>query len=55
MTIDMVWYLLVALVLTGTSWLDRLKHRAALIHRLTAVVLWGFALSVLRTIRIALA
>ena len=50
MTIDMVWYLLVALVLTGTSWLERLKHRAALIHRLTAVVLWGFALSVLLTL-----
>ena len=55
MTIDMVWYLLVALVLTGTSWLDRLKHRAALIHRLTAMVLWGFALSVLRTLWLALA
>ena len=50
MTIDMVWYLLVALVLTGTSWLERLKHRATLIHRLTAVVLWGFALSVLLTL-----
>ena len=55
MTIDMVWYLLVALVLTGTSWLERLKHRATLIHRLTAMVLWGFALSVLRTIWLALA
>ena len=47
MTIDALWYMLVALVLTGSRWLDRLKHRAALIHRLTAVVLWGFALSVL--------
>ena len=47
MVIDTLWYVLVALVLTGTRWLDRLKHRAALIHRLTALVLWGFGLSVL--------
>jgi threonine/homoserine/homoserine lactone efflux protein len=47
MTIDTLWYVLVALVLTGTKWLERLKHRAALIHRLTAVVLWSFGLSVL--------
>ncbi|MDP6195536.1 MAG: LysE family translocator [Candidatus Poseidonia sp.] len=50
MTIDAVWYMLVALVLTGSTWLDQLKHRAALIHRLTALVLWGFALSVLTTV-----
>jgi threonine/homoserine/homoserine lactone efflux protein len=50
MAIDTLWYLLVALVLTGTPWLDRLKHRAGLIHRLTALVLWGFALSVLTTL-----
>ena len=47
MTIDAVWYLLVALVLTGTPWVDRLKEKAALIHRITALVLWGFGLSVL--------
>jgi threonine/homoserine/homoserine lactone efflux protein len=47
MTIDAVWYLLVALVLTGTPSLDRLKEKAALIHRITALVLWGFGLSVL--------
>jgi threonine/homoserine/homoserine lactone efflux protein len=47
MTIDAAWYLLVALVLTGTPWLDRLKEKAALIHRITALVLWGFGLSVL--------
>ena len=46
MTIDTLWYLLVALVLTGTAWLDKLKRYATTIHRLTAVVLWGFALSV---------
>jgi threonine/homoserine/homoserine lactone efflux protein len=50
MTIDAVWYMLVALVLTGSTWLDRLKHRAALIHRVTALVLWAFALSVLTTV-----
>ena len=46
MLIDTLWYLIVALVLTGTPWLDRLKERATTIHRLTALVLWGFALSV---------
>ena len=47
MVIDTLWYLIVALVLTGTPWLDRLKQQARTIHRLTALVLWGFALSVL--------
>jgi threonine/homoserine/homoserine lactone efflux protein len=47
MLIDTLWYLVVALVLTGTPWLDQLKERAKAIHRLTALVLWGFALSVL--------
>ena len=46
MLIDTLWYLIVALVLTGTPWLDRLKERATTIHRLTALVLWSFALSV---------
>ena len=50
MVIDTAWYLVVALVLTGTPWLDRLKKRARTIHRLTALVLWGFALSVLLTL-----
>lgn len=50
MVIDTAWYLVVALVLTGTPWLDRLKQRAKTIHRLTALVLWGFALSVLLTL-----
>ena len=50
MVIDTGWYLVVALVLTGTPWLDRLKQRARTIHRLTALVLWGFALSVLLTL-----
>ena len=51
MTIDALWYILVAVVLTGTPWLDRLKDRAAFIHRLTALVLWGFAASVLLNLR----
>ena len=50
MVIDTAWYLVVALVLTGTPWLDRLKQHARTIHRLTALVLWGFALSVLLTL-----
>ena len=50
MTIDALWYMLVALVLTGSTWLDRLKDQAAFIHRLPAVVLWGFALSVLTSV-----
>ena len=47
MTIDALWYLLVAVVLTGTPWLDKLEGQTAFIHRLTALVLWGFAASVL--------
>jgi len=47
MAIDTLWYLIVALILTGTPWLDRLKQRARTIHRITALVLWGFAISVL--------
>ena len=46
MTIDTLWYIIVALMLTGTSRLDVLKSNAQLIHRITALVLWGFALSV---------
>jgi len=55
MLIDTLWYLIVALVLTGTPWLDRLKERATTIHRLTALVLWGFALSVVFQLVLALA
>ena len=46
MTIDTLWYLTVAVALTGTSTLDKLKENGLFIHRLTAVVLWGFALSI---------
>lgn len=47
MTIDTLWYIVVALMLTGTSRLDVLKSNAQLIHRITALVLWAFAVSVL--------
>ena len=46
MLIDTLWYIIVALVLTGTPWLDKLKQRATAIHRITALVLWGFSVSV---------
>ena len=46
MTIDMGWYLIVALALTGTGAVDWLKQRGQLIYRITAVALWVFAASV---------
>ena len=46
MTIDTLWYLTVAIALTGTSLLERLKKNGVFIHRVTAVILWGFALSI---------
>ena len=55
MTIDTTWYLIVALLLTGTPWLERLKHKAKAIHRLTALVLWGFGFSVLLQLALSLA
>ena len=47
MTIDALWYVIVASVLSGTARIDWLKHHAVFLHRLTAVVLWAFGLSVL--------
>ena len=46
MTIDMGWYLIVALALTGTGAVDWLRIRGQLIYRITAVALWFFAASV---------
>ena len=46
MTIDMVWYVLVAVFLTGTPILDWLRDNGAIVNRVTALVLWGFACSV---------
>ena len=47
MSIDMGWYLIVALVLTGTGAIDWLRLRGRLIYRITAIALWIFAASVL--------
>ena len=47
MSIDMGWYLIVALVLTGTGAIDWLRLRGQLIYRITAIALWVFAATVL--------
>ena len=47
MSIDMGWYLIVALALTGTGAVDWLRTRGQLIYRVTAIALWGFAIAVL--------
>ena len=46
MAIDMVWYVLVAVFLTGTPILEWLRDNGAIVNRVTALVLWGFACSV---------
>ena len=46
MAIDMIWYVLVAVFLTGTPILDWLKDNGSIVNRVTALVLWGFACSV---------
>ncbi|MDA8545617.1 LysE family translocator [Candidatus Poseidoniales archaeon] len=46
MSIDMGWYLIVALALTGTGAVDWLRIRGQLIYRITAVALWFFAVTV---------
>ena len=46
MAIDTLWYLTVAVALTGTPLLDTLKKNGVIIHRITALVLWGFALTI---------
>ena len=46
MAIDMVWYVSVAVFLTGTPILDWLRDNGAIVNRVTALVLWGFACSV---------
>ena len=47
MAIDMIWYIIVALLLTGTPLLEWLRTNGKAVNRTTAVVLWGFALSVI--------
>ena len=46
MTIDTVWYLIVALVLTGTPALEYLRKKGEYVYKFTAVALWFFAGSV---------
>ena len=46
MAIDMVWYVLVAVFLTGTPILEWLRDNGSIVNRVTALVLWGFACSV---------
>lgn len=47
MAIDMAWYVLVAVFLTGTPLLDWLRANGRIVNRLTAAVLWGFAATVM--------
>jgi len=47
MAIDMAWYVLVAVFLTGTPMLDWLRTNGSIVNRLTAAVLWGFAATVM--------
>jgi threonine/homoserine/homoserine lactone efflux protein len=46
MTIDMGWYIIVAVALTGTSALEFLRRKGDIVYKITAVVLWLFAASV---------
>ena len=46
MAIDMIWYVLVAVFLTGTPILEWLRDNGSIVNRVTALVLWGFACSV---------
>jgi len=50
MSIDMIWYLIVALLLTGTGAVDWLRTKGQIIYRITALALWLFAASVLITL-----
>ncbi len=47
MAIDMAWYVLVAVFLTGTPILDWLRTNGSIVNRITALVLWGFASTVM--------
>ena len=53
MAIDMIWYVLVAVFLTGTSLLDWLRANETTVNRATALVLWGFACSVMLSMYLA--
>ena len=46
MFIDTAWYVIVALLLTGTRALELLRSRGEIVYRATAIALWLFAASV---------
>jgi threonine/homoserine/homoserine lactone efflux protein len=46
MFIDALWYVIVAMLLTGTRAIDLLRVHGGLVYRATAIALWVFALSV---------
>ncbi len=50
MTIDTLWYVLVALVLTGTPALEALRNKGEYVYKITAVALWFFAVSVISSL-----
>ena len=47
MAIDMTWYVLVAVFLTGTPLLDWLRSNGSVVNKVTALVVWGFASTVM--------
>lgn len=46
MVIDTTWYLIVAIVLTGSTFLEVIQRNSQQIYKITACVLWIFAISV---------
>ena len=46
MVIDMGWYMIVAIALTGTPALETLRAKGNVVYRITALALWFFAGSV---------
>ncbi|RPG72324.1 MAG: LysE family translocator [Euryarchaeota archaeon TMED99] len=46
MTIDMGWYMIVAVALTGTPALEKLREKGDIVYKITAIALWFFAGSV---------
>ena len=50
MAIDTFWYVLVALVLTGTPALEALRNKGEYVYKITAVALWFFAVSVISSL-----
>jgi hypothetical protein len=46
MFIDTVWYLIVAIALTGTRAVELLRKHGEIVYKATAIALWLFATSV---------